>query len=145
MIGILLLLLVLLGYVSIMDSATSTPVGNIIPSVAAAIKMAEGNPRNFGVLSEKTSGPSEANTILNNSIRNNYRRWIAAGQPGTFIQFMGNRWAPIGASNDPNNLNKNWVPNVKSILQRQLGDEEYNKWKMLNLVQLFQSADTAKG
>ena len=32
---------------------------------------------------------------------------------GDFIEFLGNRYAPIGAQNDPNNLNKNWITNVK--------------------------------
>lgn len=29
-----------------------------------------------------------------------------------FIRYFGKSWAPIGASNDPNGLNKNWIPNV---------------------------------
>jgi hypothetical protein len=29
-----------------------------------------------------------------------------------FIAFLGGRWAPVGAKNDPNHLNENWVPNV---------------------------------
>ena len=29
-----------------------------------------------------------------------------------FIQFLGSRWAPVGVTNDPTNLNVNWVPNV---------------------------------
>jgi peptidoglycan DL-endopeptidase CwlO len=29
-----------------------------------------------------------------------------------FVAFLGQRWAPLGAENDPNNLNANWVPNV---------------------------------
>jgi hypothetical protein len=33
----------------------------------------------------------------------------------TFIEFLGARWAPIGADNDPTNLNKHWVPNVLTI------------------------------
>jgi hypothetical protein len=30
-----------------------------------------------------------------------------------FIEFLGKKYAPIGVDNDPNNLNKNWVNNVK--------------------------------
>lgn len=29
-----------------------------------------------------------------------------------FIEFLGARWAPVGADNDPGNLNANWVENV---------------------------------
>ncbi len=33
-----------------------------------------------------------------------------------FIRTLGSRWAPVGAANDPTNLNKNWVTNVLSAL-----------------------------
>lgn len=29
-----------------------------------------------------------------------------------FVTYWGARWAPLGAANDPHNLNANWVPNV---------------------------------
>lgn len=35
-----------------------------------------------------------------------------AGQPFTFVQFWGARWAPTGAANDPHGLNANWIGNV---------------------------------
>ena len=35
-----------------------------------------------------------------------------------FIKFLGSRYAPIGAKNDPHGLNKNWVGNVHAILER---------------------------
>lgn len=31
---------------------------------------------------------------------------------GDFIRFWGQRWAPVGATNDPSNLNANWTHNV---------------------------------
>jgi len=36
-------------------------------------------------------------------------------RPTDFIEFLGARWAPCGAANDPTNLNANWVKNVKAI------------------------------
>jgi hypothetical protein len=109
-----------------------------------AVKFAEGhwsthanslNPGSaYGVLSEKVSGPKEANTVLDNSILNNFIRWINAGRPGTFVDFFRDRWAPIGALNDPNSLNANWNNAVRKSLKKQLGDETYNKWEQLNLV-----------
>ena len=30
-----------------------------------------------------------------------------------FITFLGSRYAPVGADNDPHNLNAHWVRNVK--------------------------------
>jgi hypothetical protein len=29
-----------------------------------------------------------------------------------FVAFWGARWAPVGAENDPHDLNRHWVPNV---------------------------------
>lgn len=37
-----------------------------------------------------------------------------------FIAFLGARWAPIGALNDPTSLNLNWVPNVTRIYRELL-------------------------
>ena len=102
--------------------------------VNPAVKVAEGNPRNFGVLSEKIDSPQKANRILNESIRNSYLRWLQSGMPGKFVDFMSDRWAPIGAENDPENLNPNWRVNVRKNLLKQLGQETYNEWKRMNLV-----------
>ena len=30
-----------------------------------------------------------------------------------FVEYFGTKWAKIGAPNDPNNLNKNWLPNFR--------------------------------
>lgn len=110
----------------------------IVPPMNQAIKQAENNPRNFGVLSEQ----GDPNTILNNSIFNNFVRWIQSGQTMPFVDFMGSfggpvgkGWAPIGAPNDPDNLNQNWIPNVKGALEQNLGPEEYKRWHQYNMVQ----------
>lgn len=34
-----------------------------------------------------------------------------------FIHFWAARWAPVGVTNDPSNLNKNWPVNVLKILR----------------------------
>ena len=57
--------------------------------------------------------------ICVNTVRNNLARWKAAGQPGDFIQFLGDRFCPTkGATDDPTGLNKNWVGNVKKFLRK---------------------------
>jgi hypothetical protein len=91
---------------------------DLVPQIAAAVKVAEGNPRNHGVLSVPTANAGEASKVLSNSVYNNFVRWNQAGRPGKFVDFMQQRWAPIGVSNDPNNLNKNWAGNVRKALQR---------------------------
>ena len=32
-----------------------------------------------------------------------------------FIDYLGARWAPVGVSNDPHDLNHNWAANVKAL------------------------------
>lgn len=91
---------------------------NLVPQIADAVKVAEGNPRNHGVLSVPTAGSADASKVLNDSVYNNFVRWTQAGRPGKFVDFMQRRWAPVGVSNDPNNLNKNWGGNVRKALQQ---------------------------
>jgi hypothetical protein len=119
------------------------------PFFNVAIKKAENNPRNFGVLSKQVNSPSEANQVLNESIDNNFWRWLQTSPDGVympkekFVDFMQQRWAPIGAANDPDNLNVNWAPNVRKFLRKQLGQDEYERWKRLNLVQVPWSVNDA--
>lgn len=47
------------------------------------------------------------------TVRKNYDRWLASGAPGDFIDFLGARYTPVGAGNDPDGLNRHWVKNVK--------------------------------
>jgi hypothetical protein len=118
------------------DAETINFIQNtLVPYMRGAIKVAEGNSKNFGVLSTKTANSHEAEQVLDNSIRNSYLRWLQAGQPGKFVDFMAARWAPVGVANDPNNLNANWPTNVRSSLQQSLGPEQYNRWKALRLAQ----------
>ena len=37
------------------------------------------------------------------------------GNASGFVKFWGARWAPVGASNDPQHLNVNWITNVLSL------------------------------
>ena len=45
--------------------------------------------------------------------------WIKSGgddaRRGAFLAFWAKRWAPVGAENDPNNLNANWASNVQQL------------------------------
>jgi hypothetical protein len=91
---------------------------DLVPQMANAVKRAENNGRNHGVLSVNTANEAEASQVLDNSIYNNFVRWHQAGRPGKFVDFMQQRWAPLGVKNDPHNLNKNWAPNVRKFLQK---------------------------
>ena len=79
--------------------------------LANAIYRAEGGTKTkypYGIFKKyKYTTPRRA---CINTIDHAKRDWDGKGD---FIEFLGSRYAPIGAKNDPTNLNKNWVKNVK--------------------------------
>lgn len=89
--------------------------------IADAIYKAEGGKAAkvpFGILSVRVRDRQKALRVCLNTIRNNWQRWKAAGQPGHFIDFLGNRYCP--PSVDPVG-NRNWRRNVKLILAKNDG------------------------
>jgi len=89
--------------------------------VADAIYLAEGGAKTrhpYGVLSVPVSGEAEARKVCLNSIRNSRKRWEDAGRPGDWLEYFARRWCPVGAKNDPQGLNKNWVKNVRYFLAK---------------------------
>ena len=50
------------------------------------------------------------------TVQKNWDRWVSAGRPGAFIEFLGARYCPVGADNDPNGLNQHWVGNVSKFV-----------------------------
>ena len=101
----------------------------ILPYMTQAVKTAEGSDKY--IKSEPTTNPQG---VLKNSIINNFARWLQSGQTKPYVDFMGDRWAPLNVPNDPKNLNKNWIPNVKDALMKMLGPEEYKRWRKYNMV-----------
>lgn len=95
-------------------------VGNTTPQIyvermVEAIGKAENSKTYpYGVKSIDTKGNvAYARKICRNSVVNNLKRWDKAGNPGSFIAFMGSRYAPTkGATDDPQGLNSHWVKNV---------------------------------
>ena len=85
-------------------------------AIADAIYLAEGGAKTnhpYGILAHyKTTTPRQA---CLNTIAHAKRDWNGKGD---FIEFLGSRYCPVGAKNDPTNLNKNWVKNVKRLLER---------------------------
>jgi hypothetical protein len=82
-----------------------------IKKLATAIYWAEGGAKTnhpYGILTKyKTTSPRQA---CINTINHALKDWNGKGD---FIVFLGSRYAPIGADNDPKGLNKNWVRNVR--------------------------------
>jgi hypothetical protein len=67
----------------------------------------------YGILSVKVSGPDEARAVCTRTIVNTHARWIRAGRPGNFLDFLADRYCP--PSVDPVG-NRNWKHNIKAIL-----------------------------
>lgn len=100
---------------------------NVDARMLAAIRKAEnGGPgREFGVTSVPAPDYQSQANVAAESIRNNQDRYEAEkGYASTtldgritdeFIAYMGARYAPIGAANDPTGLNANWVRNVQNF------------------------------
>lgn len=87
-----------------------------VERLADAIYLAEGGAKTahpYGILAKyKTTTPRQA---CINTIRHAFRDW---DKRGDFISYLGARYAPVGASNDPRGLNKNWVKNVHYFYRR---------------------------
>ena len=66
----------------------------------------------YGIRSVHYADAAEAKHICENTVRNNWRRWIKAGRPGLYEDFLCDRYCP--ASSDPIG-NANWRRNVKRI------------------------------
>lgn len=60
-----------------------------------------------------------ARKICLNTVRNTYVRWEKSGKTNDFIEFLGNRFCPIGAPDDPKGLNKNWIKNMNYYLKKE--------------------------
>ena len=68
----------------------------------------------FGILSVPCYDYETCRVIAYNTVRNNYRRWQAAGEPGEYLDFLANRYCPEAV--DPAG-NKNWKRNIRSLLK----------------------------
>ncbi len=90
-----------------------------------AIKTAEGN-NNYGILSVPCNKGADCRKVCRNTVRKTWGRFLRSkglkkgnsSQLYAFVDFLGNRYCPVGAKNDPNGLNVNWKRNVLTILKR---------------------------
>jgi hypothetical protein len=82
-------------------------------NVLLAIRKAEnGDKYQFGILKPGTEGLETQAAWCASTIVKNHARWLKAGSPGEFLNYLGDIYCPVGAANDPGNLNKNWKTNV---------------------------------
>lgn len=90
-----------------------------VEKLADAIYLAEGGAKTshqYGILKKyKTTTPRQA---CINTINSGIKRFNKQTREKDFIVFLSRTYCPIGALNDPNNLNVNWVKNVKYFYNR---------------------------
>ena len=85
--------------------------------IADAIYRVEGGARAkapYGILSLKVSSPAMARRICLNTIKNNRARWIRAGSPGNYLDFLADRYCP--ATDDPVG-NRRWKVNIHKLVK----------------------------
>tara|TARA_Y100000310_G_scaffold282466_1_gene303730 strand:+ start:108 stop:626 length:519 start_codon:yes stop_codon:yes gene_type:complete len=91
-------------------------------AIVAAIRFAEnGGPgREYGVLHPrvKPTYRSQAGWCAA-TVQKNWDRYIKAGLNPTdivgYIAFLGKKYCPVGAKNDPHGLNRHWIRNVTRL------------------------------
>ncbi|BER91744.1 hypothetical protein [Atrimonas thermophila] len=72
----------------------------------------------FGIVKAKDTDLKTQCKYACETIKNNFQRFKEQESEQDFIAFLGKRYAPIGAENDPNNLNQYWVHNVRFFYER---------------------------
>ena len=72
----------------------------------------------FGVLSVPCSSFTECRQITLNSLRNSWERYQKAKTQMPFDEFFQKRWCPVGAENDPQGLNRNWLLNFRYFMEK---------------------------
>lgn len=57
----------------------------------------------------------EAIRVVCRSVVHRMADFVYQNGKTTFIDYMRDKWAPLGAANDPHGLNAHWAPNVSSL------------------------------
>ena len=50
--------------------------------------------------------------ICLNTVVNNHQRWLKAGKPGSYLDYLGGKYCPISA--DPKG-HRNWLVNIRKV------------------------------
>ncbi len=86
--------------------------------IADAIYRAEGGRKArpaYGIKGVKVRNTAHAREVCIRTIRSAHAEWDGEGD---FIEFLSRKYAPIGARNDPGNLNSHWARNVRHHMEK---------------------------
>lgn len=97
------------------------PSENFYQSLVNAIGRAENSKKfPYGIKSIPTYGdPVLARKYCLNTVRNQWKRYLKTDSTPTrdeYLVSLANRYCPIGAPDDPTNLNVNWLLNVRYFM-----------------------------
>lgn len=81
----------------------------------------------FGVVAAKGTDLKTQCEWACATVAKNFERFQESGEKD-FIAFLGRRWAPVGAENDPKGLNRFWVDNVRHFYDRYAGGEKWESF-----------------
>lgn len=95
------------------------------PIVAAIRHQENGRAgREYGVLHPRALGKSYRTQAgwCAATVQKHWDRYLKAGGKSSdtkaFIVSLGKRYCPVGADNDPNDLNKHWIPKVTEFWEK---------------------------
>ena len=71
----------------------------------------------FGVIAVKDTDLKTQCEYACATVKKNFERFRESGEKD-FIAFLGRRYAPLNVPNDPHNLNRHWVSNVRWFYER---------------------------
>lgn len=84
-----------------------------------AIRLAEnGGPgREFGVMNSKANNLDKQAGWCAAICWKRYQEFKTGQHGQSYLEYLARRYAPIGVANDPGNLNRNWLKNVKHFME----------------------------
>lgn len=111
-VGIAMLLILILGMAN--QAKAETYDANQIADAIYRIEGGESAKKAYGILSVSCKDEADCRKVCLNTIENNFVRWQLNGSEGDFLAFLASRYAPVEA----HPLNRNWLPNLRSVLAR---------------------------
>lgn len=100
---------------------TNVLATNDLNTIVSAIYQLEGGAKTkfpYGIKSIDTKGDVKyAKRICENTVRNNYQRWIKAGKKGKFFDYLADVYCPPKADKQGN---INWKKNIRQLTKLDL-------------------------
>jgi hypothetical protein len=91
----------------------------VICNAIYKIEGGESAKKPYGILSVECHGEQACRRICINTVQNEFTRWQAGdGLAKDYLESLALRYAPIGVANDPTNLNRHWLKNLKYHLAK---------------------------